>query len=314
MTIGLTALVERYLTERRRLGFQLTSAAYSLRSMAEHVRRTRHRGPLTLEVMAQWARQDSHRSTDPRTWARRLKQLRPSRAAAVRAGHRSARRHDFRAAARAPGAAHLQRRGGAAIAGRRAPARPQARPARSGLRDAVRLDRQHRAAPVRGAVAEHRRRRSQARPLDDPAHQVRQVAPGAAAPEHDASPEPVPLDARSGRRRARRRGAVLARHAWPPVRQADGRAPGHRMFATLLGSWLGKWRLFRCRNRHTFVVRRILLWQQQGIDVDQAMLSLSTYVGHAMVTNTYWYMQAVPELMAVAAQRFESCMPELSHA
>jgi integrase len=66
--------------------------------------------------------------------------------------------------------------------------------------------------------------------------------------------------------------------------------------------------------RHTFVVRRILLWQQQGVDVDQAMLSLSTYVGHAMVTNTYWYMQAVPELMAVAAQRFESCMPELSHA
>ena len=66
--------------------------------------------------------------------------------------------------------------------------------------------------------------------------------------------------------------------------------------------------------RHTFVVRRILLWQQKGIDVDEAMLSLSTYVGHAMVTNTYWYLQAVPELMAVAAQRFESCMPELSHA
>ena len=62
------------------------------------------------------------------------------------------------------------------------------------------------------------------------------------------------------------------------------------------------------------MVRRILLWQQQGIDVDEAMLSLSTYVGHAMVTNTYWYLQAVPELMAVAAQCFESCMPELSHA
>ena len=41
--------------------------------------------------------------------------------------------------------------------------------------------------------------------------------------------------------------------------------------------------------------------------------ALSTYVGHAKVTNTYWYLQAVPELMAVAAQRFESCMPELSH-
>ena len=49
------------------------------------------------------------------------------------------------------------------------------------------------------------------------------------------------------------------------------------------------------------MVRRILLWQQQGVDVDTAMLALSTYVGHAMVTNTYWYLQAVPELMAVAA-------------
>ena len=76
MTIGLTALVERYLAERRTLGFQLRSTAYSLRSLAEYVRRTRHRGPLTLEVMAEWARLDSHASVDPRTWARRLKHLR----------------------------------------------------------------------------------------------------------------------------------------------------------------------------------------------------------------------------------------------
>ena len=76
MTIGLTALVERYLTERRTLGFQLRSTAYSLRSLAEYVRRTRHRGPLTLEVMAEWARLDTHASVDPRTWARRLKHLR----------------------------------------------------------------------------------------------------------------------------------------------------------------------------------------------------------------------------------------------
>jgi hypothetical protein len=62
--------------------------------------------------------------------------------------------------------------------------------------------------------------------------------------------------------------------------------------------------------RHAFVVRRIMQWQTQGVDVDQAMLSLSTYVGHAMVTNTYWYLSAVPELMALAARRFESFMPQ----
>jgi integrase len=62
--------------------------------------------------------------------------------------------------------------------------------------------------------------------------------------------------------------------------------------------------------RHTFVVRRIVQWQAQGVDIDQAMLSLSTYVGHAMVTNTYWYLSAVPELMSLAAGRFESFMSQ----
>ncbi len=56
--------------------------------------------------------------------------------------------------------------------------------------------------------------------------------------------------------------------------------------------------------RHTFVVRRMLAWHADGIDIDQAMLGLSTYVGHAMVTNTYWYLSAVPELMELAAKRF----------
>jgi hypothetical protein len=49
-----------------------------------------------------------------------------------------------------------------------------------------------------------------------------------------------------------------------------------------------------------------MLWHAQSVDIDQAMLALSTYVGHAMVTNTYWYLTGVPELMAVSACRFES--------
>jgi integrase len=67
--------------------------------------------------------------------------------------------------------------------------------------------------------------------------------------------------------------------------------------------------------RHTFVVRRMLAWHAEGIDIDQAMLALSTYVGHAMVTNTYWYLTAVPELMGLAAAKFESRMsPQVCHA
>ena len=77
MTIGLTALVERYLTERRRLEFQLTSGRLQ---PAEHGRAcSAHASSWTLDPGGhhdQWARQDSRRSTEPRTWARRLKQLR----------------------------------------------------------------------------------------------------------------------------------------------------------------------------------------------------------------------------------------------
>jgi integrase len=72
----LLRLVERYLNERRQLGFAVHTSAYALRSFAHHIQTVGYRGPLTVEVMAQWARCDSHASTDPCTWARRLKQLR----------------------------------------------------------------------------------------------------------------------------------------------------------------------------------------------------------------------------------------------
>ena len=51
-------------------------------------------------------------------------------------------------------------------------------------------------------------------------------------------------------------------------------------------------------------------WHAQGVDIDQAMLSLSIYIGHAMVTNTYWQLSAVPELMALAAGQFEAYMSQ----
>jgi integrase len=57
--------------------------------------------------------------------------------------------------------------------------------------------------------------------------------------------------------------------------------------------------------RHAFAVRRVMLWHGQGIDIDQMMLSLSTYLGHAKISNTYWYLSCVPELMALAGNKFE---------
>jgi integrase len=84
----------------------------------------------------------------------------------------------------------------------------------------------------------------------------------------------------------------------------------HRVFAQLrtkLG-WTARGSLPAPRIhdlRHSFICRRVALWYETGADIDNAMLALSTYVGHVKVSDTYWYLTAVPDLMGVAAKRFE---------
>ena len=57
--------------------------------------------------------------------------------------------------------------------------------------------------------------------------------------------------------------------------------------------------------RHTFATRRLLSWYQEGVDVNQVLPALSTYLGHCKVTDTYWYLTGIPELMKIATNRFE---------
>jgi integrase len=58
--------------------------------------------------------------------------------------------------------------------------------------------------------------------------------------------------------------------------------------------------------RHTFAVRTLLGWYRDGGDIDARMPLLSTYLGHVSPKNTYWYLDAAPELMAEAAHRLQS--------
>ena len=58
--------------------------------------------------------------------------------------------------------------------------------------------------------------------------------------------------------------------------------------------------------RHTFAVKRLLKWVEEGKNPDRKMLALSVYLGHAQVTDTYWYLSAVPALLAVVSKRFEN--------
>jgi integrase len=57
--------------------------------------------------------------------------------------------------------------------------------------------------------------------------------------------------------------------------------------------------------RHTFAVRTLLGWYRSGMDVERHMPELSTYLGHAHVAATYWYLSAEPELLQLAATRLD---------
>jgi integrase len=58
--------------------------------------------------------------------------------------------------------------------------------------------------------------------------------------------------------------------------------------------------------RHSYICQALLRSYQQHQHIDNVIDALSTYVGHAKVTDTYWYVTATPELMSVAAQLFAS--------
>ncbi len=55
--------------------------------------------------------------------------------------------------------------------------------------------------------------------------------------------------------------------------------------------------------RHSFATRTIIDWFRQGHDVDAGMYRLSTYLGHEGPGCTWWYIEAVPELLALARDR-----------
>ena len=58
--------------------------------------------------------------------------------------------------------------------------------------------------------------------------------------------------------------------------------------------------------RHTFAVNTLIDAHRDGVDVDARIAVLATYLGHVDPTNTYWYLTASPELMAIVADRMAS--------
>jgi integrase len=300
--------VEDYLAERRRLGYRLRSTALALRSFARYVDGLDLSAPLSVEVMAAWARQAKTNSDDPTTWARRLKRLRPF----------TRWLQQFEPETEVPDSTVF-----GPIGWRPAPHIFTEQEIGDLLAAARRLEPDLRGATYEtlfGVLAATGLRVSEAvhlRQADVDLHTglltVRQTKFGKSryVPLHPSTTEA--LRGYQGRRnlylsaredtpffvgtRGRRLGCELS------LRQVD------RIFQQLreqLG-WVnrGSHAAVRVHDlRHSFIVSRLVRWHAQGVDIDQAMLALSTYVGHARVTNTYWYLSGVPELMGLAAERF----------
>jgi integrase len=58
--------------------------------------------------------------------------------------------------------------------------------------------------------------------------------------------------------------------------------------------------------RHSFAVRALETCPDGRDCITKHMLALSTYLGHSKVCDTYWYLEATPDLMKNISQCCES--------
>jgi integrase len=303
---SMLSLVQNYLDERRRLGFALAIPGAQLRDFARFADQAGHRGPLTARLMMDWAR-DGARRADPATWARRLAVLRPfaRHRARVEPGTEIPCADVFGHKRRRP-TPHIYT--AAEIAGLLAAARrlPPAGTLRPLTYEAF-----------FGLVAATGLRLSEALRLRcgdlDAGGNMLTVRKTKFCKSRRVPLHPTTATALAQYLAARQRFAPSAPDA-PLFASSSGNALAkrtvHGVFARLRAElgWAARGTLPAPRIhdlRHSFVCRRVALWQEAGVDLGNAMLALSTYVGHAKVSDTYWYLTAVPALMAVAARRFE---------
>lgn len=93
-------------------------------------------------------------------------------------------------------------------------------------------------------------------------------------------------------------GDCAARYTFARISQQIGMRPAQR--------YLRHGRGPRIHDlRHTFAARTLIDWYRSGKDAGQEMIKLTTYLGHSRPENTYWYIEAVPELLDLAAARVD---------
>ena len=71
-------------------------------------------------------------------------------------------------------------------------------------------------------------------------------------------------------------------------------------------------RLYDCRHSHA--THRLYQWIQEGKDLNAMVPYLSAHLGHAQLSDTFYYIHLVPELPAFAGRdQFADLLPEAGH-
>lgn len=65
--------------------------------------------------------------------------------------------------------------------------------------------------------------------------------------------------------------------------------------------------------RHLFAFKILRQWYRQNLDIEPLLPTLTAYLGHEHVADTYWYISAAPELLHLATQRLERRQKEDYH-
>ena len=60
--------------------------------------------------------------------------------------------------------------------------------------------------------------------------------------------------------------------------------------------------------RHTFACNHLLRAYKENRDIDEAIYTLSVYLGHTVIAGTYWYLSTTPELLEQCVKRVEKSL------
>lgn len=301
---SMVTLATEYLDLRRGLGFDLRVQGWLLLDFARYADRAGHHGPITIDIATRWA---AASKSGPRQIAQRLSVVRQF------ARHRIA----FDPSTEVPPVHHV------GCPGRRKPPHIYSDAEISELLQAAAALRPREGLRPQTYVALFSLLASTGLRISEARHLTR--------PDVDLD-EGLLVIRESKCRKSRlvplHPGAVMALKKYAVLRDSYSHSPRSEFFfctdhaaalkkraveATFcklrdrLG-WTTQGRARRPRIhdlRHTFAVRRLLRWYDEGADVNGKILALATYLGHAKVTDTYWYLSATPELLAVTSRRFE---------